>query len=70
MRSTVKDGIESIIQNITTIKPVSVSFPYEHAEVSSSLPSLATPQVSIKNLVRIKAKVSTIIGIKQIEGCS
>lgn len=65
-----KDGIESIIiQNNTIIEPVTVPFPYEHAEVSSSLPSLATLQVvSIEQPVQIKAKVSNITGIKQIKG--
>lgn len=52
------------------LRVLTVPFPYEHAEVSSSLPSLATLQeVSIVQLVQIKAKASNITGIKQIKGC-
>lgn len=71
VRSTMKDGIAStIIQNITTIDPVTMPFPYEHAEVSSSLPSLATLQeVSIEQLKQIQSKVSNITGIRQLESC-
>ena len=71
VRSTVKDGIESIIiiYNNPTIEPATVSFPHNHAEESSSLPSLATLQVaSIEQWVQIKTKVSNITGIKEIKG--
>lgn len=52
------------------LRVLTVPFPHEHAEVSSSLPSLATLQdVSIVQLVQIKAKASNITGIKQIKGC-
>lgn len=43
-------------------------FGYEDAAVSSSLPSIASLQeVSTEQLVQIKAKVSNMSGIKQIE---
>ena len=60
-----KDGIKSIIiQNSGTIEPVPMSFVNEHAEVSSSLPSLATLQeVSTEQLVQVKGKVSNITGM-------
>lgn len=52
------------------LRVLTVPIPHEHAEVSSSLPSLATLQeVSIVQLVQIKAKASNITGIKQIKGC-
>lgn len=52
------------------LRVLTVPFPHAHAEVSSSLPSLATLQeVSIVQLVQIKAKASNITGIKQIKGC-
>lgn len=43
-------------------------FGYEDAAVNSSLPSIASLQeVSTEQLVQIKAKVSNMSGIKQIE---
>ncbi|KAL9977775.1 hypothetical protein ACROYT_G015216 [Oculina patagonica] len=68
VRSTKKDGIQSIIiRNNTTMEPVTVPFGFQHAAVSPSLPSIASLQeVSVEQLVQIKAKVSNISGIKQI----
>lgn len=68
VRSTEKDGIQSIIiQNNTTMEPVTLPFAFQHAAVSQSLPSIASLQeVSVEQLVQIKAKVSNISGIKQI----
>lgn len=50
------------------MEPVIMPFGYEDAAVSSSLPSIASLQeVSTEQLVQIKAKVSNMSGIKQIE---
>ena len=50
------------------MEPVTMPFAYEDAAVSSLLPSLASLQeVSTEQLVQIKAKVSNMSGIKQIE---
>ena len=68
IRSAIKDDVESIIiQNNTTVQPVVVPFVYKDAAISSSLQSLASLQeVSKEQLVDVKAKVSSITGVKTI----
>lgn len=67
VRSTEKDGIQSIIiQKNTTMEPVTVPFAFQHAAVSPSLPSIASLQeVSVEQLVQIKAKSQTSLALNK-----
>ena len=66
--SSIKDDVETIIiQNNTSVEPVALPYVYNDATISSSLPSLSSLQeVSKEQLVDVKAKVSSITGVKTI----
>ena len=66
IHSSIKDDIENIIiQNNTTVEAVALPYVYKDATVLFSLPSLSSLQeMSKEQLVDIKAKVSSITGIK------
>ena len=69
--SSIKDDVETIIiQNNTSAEPVALPYVYKDATISSSLPSLSSLQeVSKEQLVDVKAKVSSITGVKTINSC-